>query len=146
MDSWPGSDNESESGWNESGAPDTTSPLHHPSHGLRNAHTSLAAPPADPRPKPPADNLEPPPAVCDRHRGMLVPPNCFACRDARVARERWFDDAHSRHTAAAELKRQRISDCDFCDSAGWLLGSDRRVLDPATRCRHDQLARLGAVR
>lgn len=73
---------------------------------------------------------------CRLHVNHPDPPNCRGCRTARETAAAAKLDAEVRRATEHVQTQTAIEQCSDCDEYGWLLGDDRRVVDPARRCAH----------
>lgn len=71
-------------------------------------------------------------ARCSTHILETTPPACGQCGDARRAAERERDRQAQHQADDHRRRRTAIANCQLCDEAGWVHGSD-----PLVRCRHD---------
>lgn len=91
---------------------------------------------------------------CPNHETNYEDGVCRPC----MKRRQW-DEANSGRLAADELEHKRaakadaaraLQDCQLCDSAGWILGSDGTIAEPARHCTahndHDNPNSKEAVR
>lgn len=77
-----------------------------------------------------------PPEKCPRHVGQgWVPAGCGDCADAGRRHKAWKDGDFERRRARKAAAVQARLDCDDCDEKGWLLGEDRRPVEPAVKCK-----------
>lgn len=78
-----------------------------------------------------------PAATCLVHAGVVNPPNCGKCRDARRANEAWRAEYRVFLADSAAERRNRVAECSRCDETGWIdLG------DSVARCDHRPALRV----
>lgn len=84
---------------------------------------------------------------CRRHADLPPEdpgPPCVHCRDHRLAAERASIDADNELLTVRARAAEARDACTRCDTEGWIVGDDRRPVEPARRCGHGPELRIVA--
>ena len=76
-----------------------------------------------------------PPLRCSRHMNHDNPPNCIACRDARVANEAWHAGELDRRRQARAAAVAIADNCPICHGTKWIPDTE-----PAVKCDHQEVS------
>lgn len=80
-----------------------------------------------------------PPQRCPAHIDSWSAPPCGACADARRAHKAWEADELDQLRRRKAAEAAQANDCQLCDEANWVLGSDGKPVDPARKCDHPRM-------